>query len=157
MNMPNLASCHHFMRRSRSASPPGAAASAAPAPSSPRQSRRDRYIAPHDGTVHITPLPRPARRGAGVYSCKFSWTSRHISGSCGVQSNVPGTSKSGGRLLTLIQVAGVAVTAWLVWSNAVLPRLRWESAADLIAEALGYVVLAWFCATAIALGVYAVV
>src|ERR1019366_9127331 len=48
MNMPNLASCHHCMRRSRSASPPGAAARAAPAPSSPKQSRRDNCMFPPD-------------------------------------------------------------------------------------------------------------
>ena len=72
----------------------------------------------------------------------------------GVKGNVPATGESRGRLLTIAQVAGVVVMGWLVWSDAVLPRLRWESAADLASEALFYVMLAWMVAAFIACAMY---
>ena len=46
---------------------------------------------------------------------------------------------------------------WLVWSNAILPRLRWQSAMDLASQACAFVMLGWISAAAIAFAVYFVV
>jgi hypothetical protein len=67
---------------------------------------------------------------------------------------VPWQVRSRGRLLAVGQVAGVAATGVLVWSDVVLPRLRWETIADLTSRALLYVALAWIGAAAIAFAIY---
>ena len=54
----------------------------------------------------------------------------------------------------MAQLAGVAATAWLVWSDTILPRLAWQPASALAEEALFYVLLAWAGATGIAFAVY---
>jgi hypothetical protein len=64
---------------------------------------------------------------------------------------------SRGRLLTIAQTICIFVMGWLVWSDAVLPRLRWKSAVDLASEACLFVILGWISAAAIAFAVYFVV
>jgi hypothetical protein len=70
---------------------------------------------------------------------------------------VPASNKIGDRLIAAGQVAGVLATGWLVWINAVLPRLGAQSLASIVAQALFYVTLAWICGAVTTFWVYLVV
>lgn len=71
--------------------------------------------------------------------------------------NMAPTHRSGVRLITLAQVAGVIFSGWLVWLYTVLPPTERQSLASLFAEASFYVLLAWSCGAAIIFCVYLVV
>lgn len=70
---------------------------------------------------------------------------------------VSASDKIGDRLIAAMQAAGVLATGWFVWINSVFPRLGRQSPSSLVAEALFYVVLAWFCGAFITFWIYVVV
>ena len=74
-------------------------------------------------------------------------------------ANISGlpTNPRNGRLLFVAQLLGLAVTGWLVWSNAVAPTLAWRSFASIAAKASFYVLLTWALTALITLLVYLVV
>jgi hypothetical protein len=63
-----------------------------------------------------------------------------------------------GRLLiTLIQVCSLLATAWMVWWAALLPQLHQQTLGALLAQILGYTILAWVWSAVVAFGLYAIV
>ena len=67
------------------------------------------------------------------------------------------SNEIGRRLITATQVAGVLAGGWFVWINIVLPRLGLRSPANIAAQALLYVGLAWLCGAAVTFSIYVVV
>jgi hypothetical protein len=67
---------------------------------------------------------------------------------------VTASNKIGDRLIAAAQVAGVLATGWFVWVNAVLPQLGLKSVANIAAQALVYVTLAWICGGIVTFWVY---
>lgn len=67
------------------------------------------------------------------------------------------SNQIGDRLIAAAQVAGVLATAWLVWTQNILPRLGLQSLASIIAEAFLWVALAWICGALTTFWVYFVV
>src|SRR5579862_411725 len=59
--------------------------------------------------------------------------------------------------MLFVQVAGLLGTAWLIWSISVLPRLGRESLSDVIAQTLGYTLLACLASAVIAVSLYLLV
>jgi hypothetical protein len=74
-------------------------------------------------------------------------------------ANIPGlpTDPRNGRFLLLAQMAGLAATGWMVWTNSVAPRLAWQSLGNIAARACFYVLLTWASSAVIALLIYQVV
>ena len=65
-------------------------------------------------------------------------------------------SKRGGLIL-LVQAGSLLATGWLVWSAALVPRLRFQPLGNLLIQAAGYAILAWTWSAVIAFGLYAIV
>jgi hypothetical protein len=61
------------------------------------------------------------------------------------------------RLITLIQIASLFATAWMVWWAALVPRLQHQTALSLLFQVLGYTVLAWTWSVVVAFGLYSVI
>ena len=60
-------------------------------------------------------------------------------------------------VITLIQIGSLLATAWLVWSAALIPKLRRQSLGALVAEVVGYTFLAWAWSAVVACALYAMV
>ena len=74
-------------------------------------------------------------------------------------ANIPGlpTDPRSTRFLLFAQVAGLAGTGWLVWTNSVAPRLALQSFSSIAARACFYVLLGWAVSTIITLLIYLVI
>jgi hypothetical protein len=67
----------------------------------------------------------------------------------------PQTSVAAPRpLLLLAQIAGLVATGWFIWSRSILLRLVFQSWSRLIAQALGYAMLACAVSAALTLALY---
>jgi hypothetical protein len=59
--------------------------------------------------------------------------------------------------ITLVQVASLLATAWMVWWAALVPRIHQLGLLALLAQVLGYTMLAWAWSAAVAFALYAIV
>lgn len=57
----------------------------------------------------------------------------------------------------MVEVGSLLATGWLVWSAALIPRLRERSLGSLLAEVVGYTLLAWAWSVVVAIALYAIV
>ena len=60
-------------------------------------------------------------------------------------------------LITLVQVGSLLATAWMMWWASLVPRLHRQTLGSLLAQVLGYTLLAWAWSVLVALGLYAMV
>jgi hypothetical protein len=76
-----------------------------------------------------------------------------------IAANIPGlpTDPRSTRFLLLAQMAGLAVTGWLVWDHSVGPRLALQSFSSIAARASFYVLLGWALSAMITFLIYLVV
>jgi hypothetical protein len=59
--------------------------------------------------------------------------------------------------ITLVQSGSLLATAWMVWWAALVPRLHEQTLLSLLAQVLGYTLLAWAWSAAVAFALYAIV
>ena len=62
-----------------------------------------------------------------------------------------------GRIMVWVQVAGLFATGYIIWHASVAPRLRYFSAAYVVADAFEYALLAWLWSAALVLVLSAVI
>jgi hypothetical protein len=59
--------------------------------------------------------------------------------------------------ITMVQIASLLATAWMVWWAAPVPRLHHQTLLSLLAQVLEYTLLAWAWSAAVAFALYAIV
>jgi hypothetical protein len=60
------------------------------------------------------------------------------------------------RIVTLIQIASLLTTAWVVWEASLVPRLHHGTLGALLWHVVGYTFLAWVWSALVAIGLYMV-
>jgi len=57
--------------------------------------------------------------------------------------------------ITLVQIGSLLATAWMVWWAALVPHIRQQTLLSLLAQVVGYTLLAWAWSAAVAFALYA--